>query len=221
MAKYIMALDAGTTSNRCILFNEKGEICSVAQKEFTQIYPQPGWVEHNANEIWDTQLHVCRQAMEKIGAKATDIAVLVVAADDGIMPQTIEAINHAKAANIPIIVAVNKMDKPGANPDRILTQLTEHALVPAEWGGDTEVCRISAKMGMGIDELLETVILTAELQDLKANPNRAAKGTVIEARLDKNRGPIATLLVEKYLRGEICDGRKDLEYRVVHTKLIK
>ncbi len=144
----------------------------------------------------DTPGHAAFTSMRARGAMCTDVAILVVAADDGIMPQTIEAINHAKAANIPIIVAVNKMDKPGANPDRILTQLTEHDLVPSEWGGDTEVCRISAKTGMGIDELLETVILTAELQDLKANPNRAAKGTVIEARLDKTRGPIATLLVQ-------------------------
>ena len=144
----------------------------------------------------DTPGHAAFTSMRARGAMCTDIAILVVAADDGIMPQTIEAINHAKAAKIPIIVAVNKMDKPGANPDRILTQLTEHDLVPAEWGGDTEVCRISAKTGMGIDELLETVIMTAELADLKANPNRAAKGTVIEARLDKNRGPIATLLVQ-------------------------
>ena len=144
----------------------------------------------------DTPGHAAFTSMRARGAMCTDIAILVVAADDGIMPQTIEAINHAKAAKIPIIVAVNKMDKPGANPDRILTQLTEHELVPAEWGGDTEVCRISAKTGEGIDALLETVIMTAELQELKANPNRAAKGTVIEARLDKNRGPIATLLVQ-------------------------
>ena len=144
----------------------------------------------------DTPGHAAFTSMRARGAMCTDVAILVVAADDGIMPQTIEAINHAKAANIPIIVAVNKMDKPGANPDRVLTQLTEHELVPAEWGGDTEVCRISAKQGTGIDELLETVILTAELQDLKANPNRAAKGTIIEARLDKTRGPIATLLVQ-------------------------
>ena len=144
----------------------------------------------------DTPGHAAFTSMRARGAMCTDVAILVVAADDGIMPQTIEAINHAKAAKIPIVVAVNKMDKPGANPDRILTQLTEHDLVPSEWGGDTEVCRISAKTGMGIDDLLETVILTAELQDLKANPNRAAKGTVIEARLDKNRGPIATLLVQ-------------------------
>ena len=144
----------------------------------------------------DTPGHAAFTEMRARGAMCTDIAILVVAADDGIMPQTIEAINHAKAANIPIIVAVNKMDKPGANPDRILTQLTEHGLTPADWGGETEVCRISAKTGQGIDDLLEVVILTAEIAELKANPNRAAKGTVIEARLDKNRGPIATLLVQ-------------------------
>ena len=144
----------------------------------------------------DTPGHEAFTSMRARGANMTDIAVLVVAADDGIMPQTIEAINHAKAANIPIIVAVNKMDKHAANPDRILTQLTEHGLVPAEWGGETEVCKISAKTGLGIDDLLETVILTAEMQELKANPNRAGKGTVIEARLDKTRGPIASLLVQ-------------------------
>ena len=144
----------------------------------------------------DTPGHEAFTSMRARGAMVTDIAILVVAADDGIMPQTIEAINHAKAAKIPIIVAVNKMDKHGANPDRILTQLTEHGLTPAEWGGETEVCKISAKTGMGIDELLETVILTAEMEELKANPNRAGKGCVLEARLDKNRGPIATLLVQ-------------------------
>lgn len=144
----------------------------------------------------DTPGHAAFTSMRARGAMCTDIAILVVAADDGIMPQTIEAIHHAKAANIPIIVAVNKMDKPGANPDRILSQLTEHELTPSEWGGETEVCKISAKTGEGIDELLETVILTAEMQELKANPNRRAKGVVLEARLDKNRGPIATLLVQ-------------------------
>ena len=155
-------------------------------------------VEINGQPITflDTPGHAAFTEMRARGALCTDIAILVVAADDGIMPQTIEAINHARAAKIPIIVAVNKMDKPGANPDRILTQLTEHDLVPSEWGGDTEVCRISAKTGEGIDELLETVIMTAELAELRANPNRAAKGTVIEARLDKARGPIATLLVQ-------------------------
>ncbi|MBE6985663.1 MAG: translation initiation factor IF-2 [Ruminococcaceae bacterium] len=144
----------------------------------------------------DTPGHAAFTSMRARGAMCTDIAILVVAADDGIMPQTVEAINHAKAANIPIIVAVNKMDKHGASPDRIMQQLTEYELVPEEWGGDTIICPISAKTGMGIDNLLEMVILTAEMQELKANPNRAAKGTVIEARLDKTRGPIATLLVQ-------------------------
>ena len=144
----------------------------------------------------DTPGHAAFTEMRARGAMCTDIAILVVAADDGIVPQTIEAINHAKAANIPIIVAVNKMDKHGANPDRILTQLTEHGLTPADWGGETEVCKISAKTGEGIDDLLETVLLTAEMLELKANPNRAGKGCVLEARLDKTRGPIATLLVQ-------------------------
>ena len=155
-------------------------------------------VEINGQPITflDTPGHAAFTEMRARGALCTDIAILVVAADDGIMPQTVEAINHARAAKIPIIVAVNKMDKPGANPDRVLTQLTEHDLVPSEWGGETEVCRISAKTGEGIDELLELVIMTAELAELRANPNRAAKGTVIEARLDKSRGPIATLLVQ-------------------------
>ena len=134
--------------------------------------------------------------MRARGAQVTDIAILVVAADDGIMPQTIEAINHAKAAKVPIIVAVNKIDKEGANPDRVLQQLTEYELVPEEWGGDTIVCNISAKFGQGIENLLEMVLLTAEVADLKANPNRQAKGTVIEAKLDKGRGPVATVLVQ-------------------------
>ena len=134
--------------------------------------------------------------MRARGAQVTDIAILVVAADDGIMPQTIEAINHAKAANVPIIVAVNKIDKEGANPDRVLQQLTEYELVPEEWGGDTIVCNISAKYGQGIENLLEMVLLTAEVSDLKANPDRQAKGTVIEAKLDKGRGPVATVLVQ-------------------------
>ena len=124
------------------------------------------------------------------------MAILVVAADDGIMPQTVESINHAKAANIPIIVAINKMDKPEANPERIKEQLTKYELVPEEWGGETIICPISAKTGEGIDNLLEMVNLTAEMQELKANPNRSAHGAVIEARLDKGRGPVATLLVQ-------------------------
>ena len=144
----------------------------------------------------DTPGHEAFTAMRARGAMITDLAILVVAADDGIMPQTIEAINHAKAAEIPIIVAINKMDKPGANPDRIMQQLTEYGLVPEEWGGDTIVCKISAKTGDGIDNLLEMMVLTAEMRELKANPNRTAKGAVIEARLDKGRGPVATLLVQ-------------------------
>ena len=144
----------------------------------------------------DTPGHEAFTAMRARGAMITDIAILVVAADDGIMPQTVESINHAKAAEIPIIVAINKMDKPEANPERIKQQLTEYGLVAEEWGGDTIICPISAKTGMGIDNLLEMVTLTAEVAELKANPNRAAQGTVIEARLDKGRGPVATLLVQ-------------------------
>ena len=144
----------------------------------------------------DTPGHAAFTSMRARGAKSTDIAILVVAADDGIMPQTIESINHAKAAEVPIIVAINKMDKPTANPDKIKEQLTKYDLIPEEWGGDTIIVPISAKTGMGLNELLEMVLLTAEVQELKANPNRRAKGTVIEARLDKTRGPIATLLVQ-------------------------
>ena len=153
-------------------------------------------IDGNPITFLDTPGHAAFTSMRARGAMCTDIAILVVAADDGIMPQTVEAINHAKAAKIPIIVAVNKMDKHGANPDRIKQQLTEYELVPEEWGGDTIVCPISAKTGMGIDELLEMVIVTAEVAELKANPNRPAKGTVIEARLDRARGPVATLLVQ-------------------------
>ena len=144
----------------------------------------------------DTPGHEAFTSMRARGAMVTDIAILVVAADDGIMPQTVESINHAKAAEIPIIVAVNKMDKPDANPERIKQQLTEYGLVCEEWGGQTIVCPISAKTGMGVDTLLEMLTLTAEVGELKANPNRAAQGTVIEARLDKGRGPVATLLVQ-------------------------
>lgn len=144
----------------------------------------------------DTPGHEAFTAMRARGAMITDVAILVVAADDGIMPQTVESINHAKAANIPIIVAINKMDKPEANPERIKEQLTKYELVPEEWGGETIICPISAKTGEGIDNLLEMVNLTAEMQELKANPNRSAHGAVIEARLDKGRGPVATLLVQ-------------------------
>ncbi len=144
----------------------------------------------------DTPGHEAFTSMRARGAMVTDIAILVVAADDGIMPQTVESINHAKAAGIPILVAVNKMDKVGANPDRIKQQLTEYGLVSEEWGGDTIICPISAKTGMGVDDLLENVVLLAEMQELKANPNRAAKGAVIEARLDRGRGPVMTVLVQ-------------------------
>ncbi len=144
----------------------------------------------------DTPGHAAFTSMRARGAQVTDIAILVVAADDGIMPQTIEAINHAKAAGIPIIVAVNKIDKENADPDRVLQQLTEYELVPEDWGGDTIVCKISAKYGKGIDNLLEMVLLTADMQELRANANRQAKGTVIEAKLDRGRGPVATVLVQ-------------------------
>ncbi len=144
----------------------------------------------------DTPGHAAFTSMRARGAQATDIAVLVVAADDGIMPQTVEAINHAKAADVSIIVAINKMDKPDVNPERIMQQLTEYELIPEEWGGDTICVPVSAHTKMGIDTLLENILLVAEMKELKANPNRAAKGIVIEARLDKGRGPIATLLVQ-------------------------
>lgn len=144
----------------------------------------------------DTPGHEAFTEMRARGAKATDIAILVVAADDGIMPQTIEAINHAKAAETPIIVAVNKIDKEGANPDKVLQQLTEHGLVPEEWGGDTITVKVSALQGTGIDELLEYILLLSEMAELKANPKAHASGVVIEANLDKGKGPVATLLVQ-------------------------
>ena len=144
----------------------------------------------------DTPGHEAFTTMRARGAMVTDIAILVVAADDGIMPQTIESINHAKAAGTPIVVAINKMDLPGANPDRIKQDLTKYDLVPEEWGGDTIVCPISAKTGAGVKELLENLVLQAEIMELKANPNRPARGTVVEARLDKGRGPIMTVLVQ-------------------------
>ena len=155
-------------------------------------------VDVNGNMVTflDTPGHAAFTSMRARGAMCTDIAILVVAADDGIMPQTVESINHAKAAGVPIIVAINKMDKPTANPDKIKEQLTKYDLIPEEWGGDTVICPISAKTGMGLEDLLEMVIVSAEVLELKANPNRRGKGTVIEARLDKSRGPIATLLVQ-------------------------
>lgn len=145
----------------------------------------------------DTPGHEAFTSMRLRGAQSTDIAVLVVAADDGVMPQTIEAINHAKSAEVPIIVAINKMDKPGANPDHVKQQLTEHGLVPEEWGGDTIMVPVSAKQRQGIGDLIENILLVAEVMELKANPNRRAQGVVIEAQLDKGRGPVCTMLVQK------------------------
>lgn len=145
----------------------------------------------------DTPGHAAFTAMRARGAKATDIAVIVVAADDGVMPQTVEAINHAKAADVQIIVAINKMDKPGANPDKVLNELTEHDLVPEQWGGDVICVPVSAKTKEGLPDLLDTIILVADMMELKANPDRQAKGVVIEAKLDKGRGPVATFLVQK------------------------
>ena len=145
----------------------------------------------------DTPGHEAFTTMRARGAQATDIAILVVAADDGVMPQTIEAINHAKAANTQIVVAINKIDRPGANPERVKEELAAHELIPEEWGGSTVMVPVSAKTGEGVAELLEMVLLTADILDLKANPNRQAKGIVIEAKLDKQRGPVATLLVKR------------------------
>ena len=157
------------------------------------------YLDHNKEKkivFIDTPGHEAFTEMRARGAKATDIAILVVAADDGIMPQTIEAINHARAAEVPIIVAVNKIDKPGADPDRVLQQLTEHGLVPEAWGGDTITVKVSALQGTGIDELLEYIWILADIKDLKANPKAEASGVVIEANLDKGKGPVATLLVQ-------------------------
>jgi translation initiation factor IF-2 len=155
-------------------------------------------VEYKGHPITflDTPGHAAFTAMRARGAKVTDIAVLVVAADDGIMPQTIEAIDHAKAAGVPIVVAINKMDKPGANPDRVKQQLSEHGLVIEEWGGDVIAVPVSALKGQGIPDLLENILVVAEVAELKANPNRSAKGIVVEARIDKSRGPVATVLVQ-------------------------
>lgn len=173
---------------------------SVAQGEFGGITQHIGAyrVEVAGRHITflDTPGHAAFTSMRARGAQVTDIAILVVAADDGIMPQTVEAISHAKAAGVPIIIAVNKMDKTGAEPDKIMQQLTEYELVAEEWGGETVVCKLSAKTGEGIDNLLEMVVLTAEMQNLRANPNRPARGTVIEAKLEKGRGPVATMLVQ-------------------------
>ena len=145
----------------------------------------------------DTPGHEAFTAMRARGAQVTDIAILVVAADDGVMPQTIEAINHAKSAKVPIIVAINKIDRPGSNPDRVKQQLSDHGLVPEDWGGDAIMVPVSAHQKTGITELLEMIVLVAEMAEIKANPNRHAMGTIIEAKLDKGRGPVATVLVQK------------------------
>ena len=145
----------------------------------------------------DTPGHEAFTAMRMRGANATDIAILVVAADDGVMPQTVEAINHAKAAGVEIIVAVNKIDKPSANIDRVKQELAEYELIPEDWGGSTVFAPVSAKSGEGIDQLLDMILLTADIMELKANPKRKARGLVIEAELDKGRGPVATVLVQK------------------------
>jgi translation initiation factor IF-2 len=156
-------------------------------------------IEINGKKITflDTPGHEAFTAMRARGAKVTDIAIIVVAADDGVMPQTIEAINHSKAAGVPIIVAVNKIDKPTANMDRVKQELSEQGIISEDWGGDTIFVPVSAKKHMGIEDLLEMILLVAEVQEFKANPNRAAKGTIIEAKLDKGRGPVATVLIEK------------------------
>lgn len=153
-------------------------------------------VKGNSITFLDTPGHEAFTAMRARGASVTDIVIIVVAADDGVMPQTIEAIDHAKDAGVPIIVAINKMDKEGANPDRIMSEMSEHGLMPEEWGGDVIYCKIAAKPGIGINELLETIIIVSEVQELKANPNRYAYGTVIEAKLDKGKGVVCTLLVQ-------------------------
>ncbi len=156
-------------------------------------------VVHQGKKIvfLDTPGHEAFTAMRARGAQVTDIAILVVAADDGVMPQTIEALNHAKSAKVPIIVAINKIDRPGANPDRIKQQLSDHGLLAEDWGGDTVMAAVSAYTKQGIPELLEMILLVAEMQELKANPNRQAMGTIIEAQLDKGRGPVATVLIQK------------------------
>lgn len=173
----------------------------VAEKEYGGITQHIGasMVEHNERKIvfLDTPGHEAFTALRARGAQVTDIAVLVVAADDGVMPQTVEAINHAKAANVPIIVAINKIDKPEANPDRVKQQLSEYGLIPEEWGGDTIMVPISAKRKQGIDQLLEMILLLSDILELKADPNKPAKGTIIETKIDKGRGPVATVIVQE------------------------
>ena len=173
---------------------------AVVEGEFGGITQHIGAYQVDVNgkkvTFLDTPGHEAFTAMRARGAQVTDIVIIVVAADDGVMPQTKEAIDHAKAAGVPIVVAINKIDKAGADPERIKGEMSEYGLLPEDWGGDTVYCEISAKKGIGIDELLETLIVVAELADLKANPNRYAYGSVVEGKLDRGRGPVATLLVE-------------------------
>ena len=173
---------------------------AVVEGEFGGITQHIGAYQVDVNgkkvTFLDTPGHEAFTAMRARGAQVTDIVIIVVAADDGVMPQTKEAIDHAKAAGVPIVVAINKIDKEGADPERIKGEMSEYGLLPEDWGGDTVYCEISAKKGIGIDELLETLIVVAELADLKANPNRYAYGSVVEGKLDRGRGPVATLLVE-------------------------
>ena len=172
----------------------------VVEGEFGGITQHIGAYQVKVNDqlvtFLDTPGHEAFTAMRARGASITDIVIIVVAADDGVMPQTVEAIDHAKAAGVPIIVAVNKMDKPGANPDKVKNAMAEHDLMPEEWGGDTIFVECSAKTGMGVDNILETILVVSEVRDLKANPKKLATGTVIEAKLDKGRGPVTTLLVQ-------------------------
>jgi len=173
----------------------------VAEKEYGGITQHIGasMVEHNGRKIvfLDTPGHEAFTALRARGAQVTDIAVLVVAADDGVMPQTVEAINHAKAANVPIIVAINKIDKPDANPERVKQQLSEYSIIPEEWGGDTIMVPISAIRRQGIDQLLEMILLMADILELKADPDKPAKGTIIETKIDKGKGPVATVIIQE------------------------
>src|SRR5438034_9799522 len=199
-------------------------LAHVAEKEAGGITQHIGayQVEKNGRKIVfvDTPGHEAFTRMRARGAKVTDIVVLVVAADDGVMPQTKEAIDHARAAKVPIIVAINKIDKPEAQLERVKRQLTENSLMPAEWGGDTEFVEVSAKKKQGIEKLLETILLVADLRELKANPDAPATGTVLESRVDKGRGPVATILIQNgtlnsgdfFICGSVCGKFRSMFY---------
>ena len=198
---YIRAMSHGIFDEDKKTRQEKLKAISVANKEAGGITQAIGAYQVEVKDrkitFLDTPGHEAFTAMRMRGAKSTDIAILVVAADDGVMPQTVEAINHAKAAGVEIIVAINKIDKPGANIDNVKTQLTQYGLTATDWGGETEMVPVSARSGQGVDDLLDTVLLTADILELKANPNRKARGLVLEARLDKGRGPVANVLIQK------------------------